>query len=90
MMNTMNLPASYAELNEEEMTYTTGGGAVETVIGGVAAIGAAVALTYVGGSLIGAAGGLFGDSVIGTILSTASGILTAPGALVGSIVGAVL
>ena len=38
MTNKLNLPASYAVMNEEEMTYTQGGsalGAAATVVGAV-------------------------------------------------------
>ena len=38
MTNKLNLPASYAVMNEEEMTYTQGGGALgaaATVVGAV-------------------------------------------------------
>ena len=41
MTNKLNLPASYAVMNEEEMTYTQGGGALgaaATVVGAVRAI----------------------------------------------------
>lgn len=90
MNHTMNFPASYTALDNDEMTYTSGGSAVETVAGGALAVGAAVALTYVGGSLVGAIGSAFGNSIIGNVLSVVSSVLTAPGKLVGNIIGSVL
>ena len=46
MTNKLNLPASYAVMNEEEMTYTQGGsalGAAATVVGAVVLASDAIA-----------------------------------------------
>lgn len=46
-MKNLNLPANCAMLNENEKLDATGGGAVETAVKAVVAIGGAVALTGV-------------------------------------------
>ena len=45
----MKLPASHTALHEDEMMYTTGGAAVDTVARAVVAVGGAAALLVVGG-----------------------------------------
>ena len=48
MTNKLNLPASYAVMNEEEMTYTQGGGALgtaATVVGAVV-LGSSYPVSY--------------------------------------------
>lgn len=69
----MKLPASHTALHEDEMMYTTGGAAVDTVARAVVAVGGAAALLVVGSvaarailSVFGGQGGLTGaieDSV---------------------------
>lgn len=69
----MKLPANHTALHEDEMMYTTGGAAVDTVARAVVAVGGAAALLVVGGvaarailSVFGGQGGLTGaieDSV---------------------------
>ena len=61
----MKLPASHTALHEDEMMYTTGGAAVDTVARAVVAVGGAAALLVVGGvaarailSVFGGQGGL--------------------------------
>lgn len=45
----MKLPANHTALHEDEMMYTTGGAAVDTVARAVVAVGVAAALLVVGG-----------------------------------------
>ncbi len=69
----MKLPANHTALHEDEMMYTTGGAAVDTVARAVVAVGGAADLLVVGGvaarailSVFGGQGGLAGaieDSV---------------------------
>lgn len=47
MNNNMKLPANCAMMNDDEMMNVSGGGAVETAVKAVIAIGGAVALTGV-------------------------------------------
>lgn len=95
MANAKNLvmPANYAAVADEEMVYTEGGATLQTIAGGVAAVGAALALTYIGGAAAQGIGSLLGDNLLGNFIggvgSLATGIIGGGASLIAGAVGSV-